>query len=197
VIVDGEVALNRGQLEMFACPQGTKEHESVVAVQSKAQYVHAGLLAVGATKGRPVQFDPKYTPASGGVIDIWVLWKDEQGNKQRARAQQWIRNTETGQEMQYDWVFAGSGFWKDSTDGTEYYYGDSGDFICVSNFPSATLDLPVESSQANASLMFEAYTERIPPRGTKVRLVLQPRQKKQRGGKQDKEADNDKKKQEE
>ena len=56
---------------------------------------------------------------------------------------------------------------------------NSGDLICVSNFNTATLDLPVESSQANASLLFTAFTERIPPHGTKVRLVLIPRQKKE------------------
>ena len=33
VIVDGKVALREGPLEMFACSKGTKEHESVVAVQ--------------------------------------------------------------------------------------------------------------------------------------------------------------------
>ena len=46
---------------------------------------------------------------------------------------------------------------------------------CVSNFPTATLDLPVASSQANADLEFEAFSERIPPLGTKIRLVFQPK----------------------
>ena len=34
------------------------------------------------------------------------------------------------------------------------------------------MDLPVESSDANADLMFKAFTERIPPLGTPVTLVL-------------------------
>jgi len=37
------------------------------------------------------------------------------------------------------------------------------------------LDLPIESSQANNSLMFRAYTERIPPRGTPVTVLLKPK----------------------
>jgi hypothetical protein len=69
-------------------------------------------------------------------------------------------------------VFAGSGFWTDPANGERFYQGDGGDLICVSNFPSATLDLPVPSSQANDSLPFEAFTESIPPRGTPVRLIL-------------------------
>jgi hypothetical protein len=43
VMVDGAISLREGYLEMFACPVGTKEHESVVAVDSRAQGVHAAL----------------------------------------------------------------------------------------------------------------------------------------------------------
>lgn len=175
VVVDGQVCLREGPLEMFACPKGSKEHESVVSLNCASHEVHAALLAVGARPGRPVQFQPQYQPASGQVIDIYVLWKDARGEKHQVRAQEWVRHTRTGQALEFDWVFAGSGFWKDEQTGKEYYKADGGDLVCVSNFPSATLDLPVESSQANAELLFEAFTERIPPRGTKVRLVLLPR----------------------
>jgi hypothetical protein len=39
------------------------------------------------------------------------------------------------------------------------------------------LDVPVESSQDNANLQFEAFTEHIPKRTTRVSLVLSPRLK--------------------
>ena len=174
VVADGEIVLREGQLEMFACPKGTKEHESVVAVNSKAQYVHAGLLAVGAKAGRPVQFQPEYRAATGTEISVWVLWTDAEGKRHKVRAQDWVKDVRTGKSLEFPWVFAGGGFWTDETTGEKYYSGDAGDFVCVSNFPSATLDLPVQSSQANAELMFAALTERIPPLGTKVRLVFIP-----------------------
>ena len=59
--------------------------------------------------------------------------------------------------------------------GSSSYLAEGGDLICVSNFPGAMLDLPIESSQATSDLLFEAFTEHIPPVGTKVRLVLAPR----------------------
>jgi hypothetical protein len=37
------------------------------------------------------------------------------------------------------------------------------------------MDLPVESSQTEGALLFDAFTERIPPIGTQIRLVLAPR----------------------
>lgn len=175
VVCDGKIVLREGQLEMFACPKGTKEHESIVAIECKASEVHAALVAVGAKKGQPVQFDPKYAPATGQVIDIHMLWKDQDGKNQRAKAQQWVKHVKTGKAMEYDWVFGGSGFWKDPDTGYQNYYGDDGDFICVSNFATATLDLPVASSQDNAGLLFTAFTENIPPIGTRVRMILVPR----------------------
>ncbi len=48
VVCDGYIALRAGQLEMFACPVGTKEHESIVAIFGQASWIHTGLLAVGA-----------------------------------------------------------------------------------------------------------------------------------------------------
>ena len=36
VIVGGQICLRQGLLEMFACPRGTKEHESIVSVNTKA-----------------------------------------------------------------------------------------------------------------------------------------------------------------
>ncbi len=178
VVVDGKVCLRAGQLEMFACPKNTKEHESIVSVNSSARFVHAGLLAVGGRVGHPVRFDPKYVPASGTEVEVLVLWKDQDGKKRKVRAQEWIKHVESGKKMKYPWVFAGSGFWVEESTKTRHYHGDAGDFICVSNFPTATLDLPVKSSQDGGSLLFTAFTERIPPLGTKVRLVLAPKLKK-------------------
>ena len=181
VVVDGVVCLREGQLEMFACPRGTKEHESIVAADTKAHVAHAALLAVGAEPGSPSQFQPTYKPASGTEIEITVIWTDKNGVVHRDRAQDWVRNNKTGKTLEYPWVFAGSGFWLDETTGQKHYMAEAGDFICVSNFPSAMLDLPIESSQANEQLLFQANTERMPPVGTKVRLVLTPKLKKADG----------------
>jgi len=174
LIVDGYVAIDQGPLEMFACPVATKEHEAVVAVLSTAKAIHAGLLALGAIQGTPVSFTPDYRPATGQRIAIWVMWKNQQGEVEKCPAQNWIQVTGTEKTLELDWVFAGSSFWKDPSTGQEYYQADSGDLVCVSNFSTATLDLPVESSGSDANLLYSAYAGRVPPRGTPVRLVLIP-----------------------
>jgi hypothetical protein len=178
VIVDGQVSLREGMLEMFACTRNTKEHESIVAVNSKAYLIHAALLRLGAEQGRPAQFVPKYRPPTGSEIEVTVEWLDERGKPQTARAQDWIKDINTNKPMAHPFVFAGSSFWKDEETGKEFYQAEAGDLICVSNFSTAMLDIPVESSPENSELAFEAFTRRIPPLGAPVRLVLKPKLKK-------------------
>src|SRR5436190_12362439 len=44
VIVEGQVALREGMLEMFACNRNTKEHELIIAANIKAYLVQMALL---------------------------------------------------------------------------------------------------------------------------------------------------------
>ena len=172
VVVGGRIVLDRGPIEVFACVEKTKEHEAIVAARSSAKLVHAALLAIGLDPGSPVSFDPEYVPAKGAKVRVRLRWKDADGKQHEAPAQDWIRNAQTGKPLDADWVFAGSAFWRDPNDGVEYYQADGGDLICVSNFPTAMLDLPLESSQSNEELLFEAFEGRVPPRDTEVDIVL-------------------------
>ena len=174
VVVGGEIAISKGPIEFFACPHGTKEHESIVSTRSSARLVHAALLAIGLVPGKPVSFDPDYVAATGPAVRVAMRWTDENGTIRELPAQEWVRDTRTGKPMQEQWVFAGSAFWTDSSDGKEYYQADGGDLICLSNFPTAMLDLPIESSQSNESLLFDAFDGRVPPRGTAVEIILSP-----------------------
>ncbi len=182
VLVDGQICLREGMLEMFACTRNTKEHEAIVSANTKAYLVHAALLSLGAEVGHPVQFQPSYRPAAGTEIEVFVRWRDAQGKEQTARAQDWVRDVHTKKPMEHPFVFAGSSFWVDPDNGKKYYQAEGGDFVCVSNFGTAMLDLPVKSSQANEELEFEAFTEKIPPLGTPVRLVFKPKLKEQGAG---------------
>jgi len=75
-----------------------------------------------------------------------------------------------------NWVFVGSGYYLDERTGKKAYIAEGGDLICVSNFPDSMLDLAIKSTdKQNEGLLFEAWTEPIPPRGTDVTMELVPR----------------------
>ena len=104
VVVGGEIAIDKGPIEFFACPHGTKEHESIVSTRSSARLVHAALLAIGLVPGKPVSFDPDYVAATGPAVRVAMRWTDENGTIRELPAQEWVRDTRTGKPMQEQWV---------------------------------------------------------------------------------------------
>jgi hypothetical protein len=245
LLVKTHVVLREGVLEMLCCPAQTKEHESILAVDAKAYVIHAGLLALGAKPGTPVQYHPTFRPPSGQPIEIFLQWAEVSGKRHRVKAQEWIRygthryfivsmsqlppgltlpehddalpirffpkfnqltwfgpmstqqrdklltmstdaayrkavayfyDQSQSKQLDAGWVFVGSGYYLDEKTGKKSYLAEAGDLICVSNFPTAMLDLAIKSTdKQDEGLLFEAWTERIPPRGTEVTMELVPR----------------------
>jgi hypothetical protein len=174
VILIGTVCRANYPLEFFAT-YPDRGYESVVVIYTKPSVVHTALLALGAKPGKPVQFDPKYIPPSGTEVAINVAWMDQNGKRQKTRAQDWIRDIKTKKQLDVNWVFAGSLFWEDKSTGEKSYLADRGDFISVLNLPTALLDVPIKSASEIESRLFEGFTERLPAPGTPVTLILKPK----------------------
>ena len=79
LLLKSEVVLREGLLELLVCLKQSKEHESILSVNTQAKVVHAGLLALSAELGSPVRWQPEYQPAKGQQIDIYFTWTDESG----------------------------------------------------------------------------------------------------------------------
>jgi hypothetical protein len=181
VLLAAEVCMLKGPLEVLLCKKQTKEHEAVVRTGTDAKLIHAALLAAGGKPGKPVQFvdpatdQPAYKPASGTVITVTVHYRKD-GRLHTRPGQEWIRDMKTGKPMAHKWVFAGSREVGDPDNpaAPKYYAANSGEVICISNFPSSMLDLPVKVTADNADLSFEALTENIPPLLSKVWVILTP-----------------------
>ena len=173
VLVNGYICLREGQLEQLVTRKNTKEHEAIIAVDADARKIHEALTLAGAVEGRPVRYTPTYQPATGQTIRVSIRYEDK-GRLITVPGQSWVKDTRTGEALDVDWVFAGSGLVDNplDPDHPKTYLANDGDVICVSNFDTALLDLPIESSKSNAELLFEAWTERIPPLETKVVVVL-------------------------
>jgi hypothetical protein len=175
VLLETKVCLRQGSLEQFLTRKRTKEHEAILVFDGDASKIHAALILCGAQAGSPVKFQPKFLPPTGTVIKVSVQYKD--GAKTITRpAQEWIRDSKSKKDLASDWVFAGSRLFPDPDDATKppYYLANDGDIICVSNFDTALLDLPIESTGDNALLQFDANTERIPALETPVTVILEP-----------------------
>jgi hypothetical protein len=174
VVVSASVCLQRGALELLMTRKDTKEHEAVLSADIDARELHKALLLAKARPGSPVKYDPKYQPATGQRIKITVVY-EVKGKRHTHPAQEWVLESATKKTLKVDWVFAGSKLVPNPLDPKKpLFLANDGDLVCVSNFETALLDLPIKSSKANSELSFEANTPRIPPVGTKVSVVFEP-----------------------
>jgi hypothetical protein len=183
VLVDARICLREGSygLETLLCRSGTKEHESILATDADARLIHFALVAAGAKPGSPVKYfeDKPPRPPRGTQIKVTLRYKNNKGKLVTVPAQNWIRNVKTKKDLEQDWVFAGSIFWKDPDsdppDSTPHYSANGdGAYICVNNVPTAMLDLPIKSANNPEARVFQFHTKRIPPVGTKVTVILEP-----------------------
>jgi hypothetical protein len=175
VQINAVVCLREGPLEQLLTRKGAKEHEAILAADIDARDLHKALLLTGAEPGTTVTYQPKFKAPTGPVVKVFVQW-EEKGKLRTEPAQKWIMNFMNKKELKSDWVFAGSRFVKNEFEEgkPDIYLANDGDVICVANFESALLDLPFNSSKADAERSYVAFTERIPPKDTKVSLILEP-----------------------
>jgi len=103
--------------------------------------------------------------------DLLSKWKKDEYQK----AIQTFFEDGKSRPMKAAFVFAGSSLYKDEATGEEFYQAEGGHLICTSNFPDALLDVREESSASDGGQTYEAWTEKIPPVGTTVLLVMTPR----------------------
>lgn len=176
VVIEAEVVFRSGPLELVLCPRKTKEHESILAADVPPKLVQLALLMIGARPGRPAEFQP-YKPPLGEPLSISVEY-DEAGEKRVVDLREWVRDGRTKKPLGADFVFAGSRFHKPPGVEKAIWLGDDGDVICVANFPGSVIDIAIPSSTDNSQLVFEAFTEKIPPLGTKVRVTIEPKKAK-------------------
>lgn len=177
VVIQSTVCLRMGPLEQLLTRKQTKEHESILVADVDAQHIHAALLVAGAQEGKPVQFRPRFQPPTGTPIKVTLEYTDpEKKQLVQVAGQHWIRRLKDNKELQADWVFAGSRKIADPLEKQKppYYAANDGDIICVSNFDTAMLDLPILSGANADELAFDAFTSRIPPLETPVKVILEP-----------------------
>jgi hypothetical protein len=109
VIATGRVNQVDGAIELFACGERGKTHESVFVLSVFPVDLQTALLLIGAKPG-PAMPQPGVGPPKGDALDIHVEW-DQGGKTVRRRAETFIRNHKTGRVLgKTAWIFTGSTF---------------------------------------------------------------------------------------
>jgi hypothetical protein len=174
---NAEVCLREGVLEFLLCAWNTKTHESILHTKAKASHIHAGLLLLGLHPGKPARWsgsDPeaRFLPPAGPALTISLSWKDKDGKPRSADSMSWLHaGDKKDLKLPKDWAFVGSEVLPDN----RYWADVDGEIISVTNFPSAVIDIPVESSNADAQRDLFADAKAVPEKGTAVTVAIRPR----------------------
>lgn len=174
VRIDGTIVLRSGSLEFLACFPG-KEHESIVRLDARAEHVYMALGLTGFEPGHPPRWndaEQRYEPASGDLVEVAIEWTDG-GRMRQVAGHEWLVDLEYGRPpVARPWVFAGSTREPDGSLTADH----TGAGIALVDMPDALLALTRSRSASTAELWAGANTSRIPPSGTRVRVLLRPPQ---------------------
>jgi hypothetical protein len=179
IILQSEVCLTDGILELLVCKANSKEYESILSTRASASDLHAALLALGLTPGLPARAavapDRQTTvslPPQGAELSIRLRWKDAKTAVHEVGASDWLELSGMKPKetiMPKNWVFVGS----DITPGGTYWADDDGDVISVSNFAASVIDVPFESSRVGRVVTYRTRTAVIPAKGTAVDVIIE------------------------
>jgi hypothetical protein len=196
VDVDARVCLDNGMLELIACTKNTKEHESILQIHAKPSQIHTALLLLGARNGSPAMqqaVDAEMTEfrqilPTGDPIGVFLVWKDESGKESERPIREFIKNVgshgspKSGEPQKrnvallptHTFLFAGSVLIPQEGGPKRYICDESGNVISLSTFGDELLCLPEIHADQNASLVWGANAEALPPVDTQVILRLRP-----------------------
>ncbi len=193
VDVESVVCLHRGALELVACTKGTKEHESIVAIEAKPMHIHAALLLLGGKPGSPAKRQQLGDqagrwidlPPRGGPVDVFLVFRGKGGEVVEHPISDFIapssrRSDGSGSADRearfptHTFLFAGSVLYGDGPGPRRYLSDETGNVISISTFGDELLCLPTIHSQDNDALMWQVKATNLPAIGSNVTLRLRP-----------------------
>jgi len=175
-------ALDAGWLEQAICLAGTREHESLLVVDTPPRLLHAALLMLGLEPGRPGRW--RVDEATGAVVreppegprlEIVLRYEHPRRGEVEEPLSRWFlaRDGEIGPE--HPWRFAGS-LEETDGDGTVYLADFSGSVAGLVTFG----DEVIAHEEVLADRIdverepFRVATDRVPPPGTPVSVAIRP-----------------------
>lgn len=183
VEVEARVCVRRGLLELFACAEGGKDHESAVVLYAKPQSLHLALVLLGLRDkremggGGPQQIGDPTAPKGDRVL-VFLEWVDKDGKTHRHRAEELIKDQRTEKTMPLvGWTFSGSEFVEEVDPDTKkptgrqiYCANRERSVITTFHDPTAILDNPLTTGGDDS--IYYSNEEVLPESGTRAKLIV-------------------------
>ncbi|UCD74129.1 MAG: hypothetical protein JSV91_10100 [Phycisphaerales bacterium] len=177
--------LTSGWLEQIVCSPGTREHEALLVTAVKPHQIHAALLLAGFQPGSPGRWFREngvltFISPKGDALELFVRYPGAGGEMIEEPVRNWISDHLGRQTFPPDpWIFAGSRFAENPSwmGPGEHYVADlTGSIIGLVTFGDEVVGfsrvLADDSSVQKPE--WEVASDRVPPLGTPVTLILRP-----------------------
>jgi hypothetical protein len=169
IVIPGEINIASEDtiIEFFACGTRGKTHESTLILDVEPIYVFMALGMLDLEPGMNLEVEGDPRQPKGAHVEIWVEWK--QGDKDISRpARDLVWNMINGQPMQKThWVFTGGRLINNQLT-TQLYHN----IIAVYRDPDALINNPLPGGTDDTT--YRVNTDVIPPKGTKVKVIIRP-----------------------
>lgn len=171
-------------LELLVTGPDSREHESLVVTRVPPSLIHAALLAVELTPGRPGSVTwqddrARRTPATGDRVEVLVRVESGEGWSEPAPLASWVISQDRATRLVDDpgWsglVFAGST--ADPPRDVPYVADATGTIIGLATFGTEVIAprLTLSHESRIDAPAWVANRERTPVRGTRVRVIIRP-----------------------
>jgi hypothetical protein len=194
--ITGRIAVQRRAIELFACCEGGKVHETVVVLDCKPSNLNLALLLLGLSDGGQVRekvqvrekdkvvekemlvengprfFGDPRKPVGDRLI-ISVRWKAlESGKPREVRAEEMVFNVSRQKTMRkVGWIFTGSRWVEHpKTKKKEFAADHTKTIMTTYHDPNTVLENPLETGGNDE--LYHANSLVVPPRGTALTLIL-------------------------
>jgi len=174
--LSGRFALGEGIIELVACHKGTKDYESLLALDAKPRDLHFALLLIGLLPGG---YEGKGLTPRGSGAKLTVEFRHK-GEVRRAAPESFIYNDRDKKLMEpRTWVFVGSRMVRELDGDRERYWADiTGAMVTTFLDESTVLENP--GKHRDDDTVYVVAGDRAPPTGTKAVLVVTPAKEKKR-----------------
>ena len=176
VEVPAEINMTRGILEYYGVCEEGKLHEAVLKINAIPSHIHLALILAGYEPSTYTKLDPKTRRRSlkkkGSLLRLYAKWQPEEVQREQwVPIEAWLYNRKLDTPPKPSpYVFEGSVIDK------EGYVADRFHSV-IGLIDDATVVLAPTIDPGNPyrgdRFGYEVYSSAIPPKGTKVTLVIQ------------------------
>ena len=171
IYLSGQVNMQEGLIELFACGPRGKLHESVLVLDVVPYHLQVALILLGLKSGGGLEYQGDPRAPTGDPVEVWVEWDGADSTAAapemvQYRAEDMVYNVAKEQAMAHTpFVFAGSRI----QDG-RFVANVEQSLITTFHDPYAILDNPLPTGGDDT--LYVVNQEVVPPRGTPVRVTL-------------------------